>query len=547
MMTRNTVLRQFCRFSVPCLVFNLVFAIVFGLAAHAADVGGPLTVTDFSGAVKLKMDDRWQDPQAGMTVRIPATVSTGADGSIDLLQDGTTISIAANTALELLPGPTSGQLVKRIVQSKGSTFYDVAKREHDKLRVETPYLVAVIKGTQFNVTVAAEGASVALFEGLLHIDAPDIGDSVELEAGHIARRQKGDTKITVLRMDDGEPLARTGSGAAAASGSGNTADANSTGGDEVGDLDVVSGGIGSSGSGNGSGPGPEGSQPTPDSGGSVAVVGQDVPLNVNSDIGLDGGGIAAATGGGPGGQAGPVIDVYNELKIGGDDLGLEAATGIDAGALGVDVGVGAGVDLGSGDIGLDLDASVDVADAGVDLGVGADVDLGSGDIGLDVDAGVDVADAGVDLGVGADVDLGSGDVGLDVDAGVDVADTGVDAGVGADVDLGSGDIGLDVDAGVDVADAGIDIDAGADVDLGSGDIGLDLGAGGVGAGIDVDTGLDGGGAGLDVNLDLDGLDDVTGVLDDLLGGEDTDPASEEEEEDEDPVPLLPDLGDLLGL
>src|SRR5687768_13621716 len=118
----NTALRQLCRLSVHCVLINLAFAV----AAHAVD-GGQLTVRDFAGAVKLKMDDRWQDPQVGMTVRTPATVSTGADGSIDLLQDGTTFSVAANTALELLPGPTSGSIVKRVVQSKGSVFYDVAK------------------------------------------------------------------------------------------------------------------------------------------------------------------------------------------------------------------------------------------------------------------------------------------------------------------------------------------------------------------------------------------------------------------------------------
>jgi hypothetical protein len=475
----NTALRQLCRFSVHCVLISFVFAV----AAHAADAG-ELTVKAFAGAVKLKMDERWQDPQVGMTVRIPATVSTGADGSIDFLQDGTTFSVAANTALELLPGPASGAIVKRVVQSKGSAFYDVAKQEGDKLRVETPYLVAVIKGTQFNVTVATESASVALFEGRLQIDAPDVGDSIELEAGHIARRARGESRITVLSMEDGEPLARDGTGAAEGSDNGATpagddADENGLVADDSGNGVFDNGGPGAS----------EGVLPVMDSGDAGASGGQaGGPLGVAPGLA---GVIGEAAAPLPG-LGGSLVDVSNELTIGSDGLDLGAAAGIDAGAL---------------EVAADIGAAIDVAGGQLDADIGVDVGL---------------ADAGLDVGVGADVGLGSGDIGLDVDAGVDVADVGVDAGVAADVGLGDGDIGLGLDAGVGVGDVGV--------------------------GIDVDTGLDGGGAGLDVDLDLEGLDDVTDVLDGLLGGED-DPVTEEEEEDEDegPAPLLPDLGDLLGL
>ena len=36
-----------------------------------------------------------------------------------------------------------------------------------KLRVETPYLVAVIKGTQFNVAVTGDTSTISLHEGVL--------------------------------------------------------------------------------------------------------------------------------------------------------------------------------------------------------------------------------------------------------------------------------------------------------------------------------------------------------------------------------------------
>ena len=57
-----------------------------------------------------------------------------------------------------------------------------------KLRVETPLLVAVIKGTQFNVAVQPDSTTISLFEGRLEIRTPDDTDVVQLNAGEIAIR-----------------------------------------------------------------------------------------------------------------------------------------------------------------------------------------------------------------------------------------------------------------------------------------------------------------------------------------------------------------------
>ena len=167
-----------------------------------------LIVEETAGAVKVKFDNRWQSPSTGMTVSLPATISTGADGSIRIRQAATVISVASNTAIELLEGTEPGSPLQRVVQNQGSAFYDIAPQESSRLRVETPYLVAVIKGTEFNVTVAAETSTVALFEGRLQVEAPDVGDVVDLHQGQIAKRHKDDRRITVLSMQDGEPVAR---------------------------------------------------------------------------------------------------------------------------------------------------------------------------------------------------------------------------------------------------------------------------------------------------------------------------------------------------
>ena len=58
-----------------------------------------------------------------------------------------------DTDVEIPAEAVDGNLVARLVQHSGNVFYDVAPRDVGKLRVETPFLVAVIKGTQFNVAV----------------------------------------------------------------------------------------------------------------------------------------------------------------------------------------------------------------------------------------------------------------------------------------------------------------------------------------------------------------------------------------------------------
>jgi hypothetical protein len=374
--------------------------------------------------------------------------------------------------------------------------------------VETPYLVAVIKGTQFNVTVDPRSASVSLFEGLLQVEAPDIGEVVELQAGFIARRQAGDTSITIIRMDNAEAASGKRSGVGA-SGSGRPGDGAGAGGGTRAGID------GDASTDDGV-PGATRDDGLADTGTTSDPEDTDADDVLQVDLDLDGPGT-------------DLVDT-RDLESGKDPLILEASGSGD-----IDAGVDA--DLGGGEIGVNLgaDASVGDMDAGLDAGV--DADLGSGEIGVDLGADASVGDIDAGLDAGVDADLGSGDLSADLGADVDAGDidAGLDAGV--DADLGSGDLSPDLGVDADLGDTGVD--AGVEADLGNGDLGVDASVGDVG----IDVGVDDGG--LDVDADLGVLDDTVDLVDDLLGGDDTDPDDTGEEED--PLPLLPDLGNLLGL
>jgi FecR protein len=498
------------------LLFALLFFSSAVKAQSATDEAGPLIVEEASGAAKIKMANRWLSPAAGMMVTLPATVSTGSNGSIQLRQDETVISVAANTAIELIAGAEPGAPLQRAVQDRGSAFYDIAPRVRSRLRVETPWLVAVIKGTEFNVTVAAETSTVALFEGRLQIEAPGSSDVVDLHQGQIAKRHKDDAGITVVGMDDTEAVPERGA-APDAHGPGDTA----AGGTLVRDDD-------------GSG------DPDIDAVASLGNTLLDVPLEAAIDVEslrVD----AVLEGGAGAGELGADLDIDAKLDLAAGPMDLALDAGADLGDAVVDVGLDAGVDLAGGDIDLGFTGDIGVGDATAELDVDLGADLDGGAIDLGLDTGIDAGDTTVDIGTDVAVDLDRGELDLGLTGAIDIGgDVLVDSGIDAGIDTGNGgtSLGAGLDAGLDLGDTSLDAGLEAGVDIG-GDLATEVDGGAEVTVAGVDVGLDVG-----VDLDLGNLQDLEVDL-----GLDLDlPGENEEENEEDKDVILPlDPGDLLDL
>src|SRR5688572_27624805 len=192
---------------VPSLAPALLCLVVAASSHAASDAAGTapdsrITVTDVAGDVAVTMAGNAEAVSPKSIVLLPARIVTGHDGTLGLTQAGTRISVSNDTDVEIPAEAVDGNLVARLVQHSGNVFYDVAPRDVGKLRVETPFLVAVIKGTQFNVSVQEDGTTISLFEGHLEIRTPDDSDVVELNAGEIAIRSLIDDSIRIIGMDD---------------------------------------------------------------------------------------------------------------------------------------------------------------------------------------------------------------------------------------------------------------------------------------------------------------------------------------------------------
>ena len=443
-----------------------------------------ISVTTVGGEVDVTMAGAAVEVRPNSDVTLPARVVTGHDGTLGITQAGTNITVSNDTDIEIPAEAVDGNLVARLVQHRGNVFYDVAPRDTGKLRVETPLLVAVIKGTQFNVAVQQDSTTISLFEGRLEIRTPDGSEVIELNAGEIAIRSRVDETIRVVGMNDdrvaaARPAARPAVDARAQV---DMPSLNVQGGERVADVAVRT-------------PGAD-SKPSP---------------------GLPGGDAAVAISGG--------LTAAN----------VAVTTSLDAAVAKVDAGIGANIDLAAGRVDVGLDTGVDVAGVGADIGLDAALDLGGGNVDVGLDTGVTVGGASADLGLDTAIDLGAGSVDLGANAGLDLGGTTADLGLDTTLDLG-GSPSIDLDTDVDVGGlVDLGLDAGLDLGNGTLDLDADLNLGGT-VDLVLDTTTD-----LGNTLDLGATLDLSGSTTPPAGGGSA-PAPPP------PPPLLPRvLGGLLGL
>ena len=334
----------------PKLAAALAFALalVIGSGSATAASATDVVVVSVKGDAQVTMRGTTRAVRAGGIVELPASVRTGADGAIELQQGPTTVSVAANTQIEI-PAAGLGEPIDRVIQPQGNAFYNVGKRLGKKLRVETPYLVAVIKGTQFNVAVQGDGTTVSLFEGQLEVRAPDDSDVVSINAGEIAIRHATDKTIRVLSMDKSAPPTKTGDG-------------NGRNGNGLASGQTRSPGADPAATPSPSDRAADDSSTTRPSGPTVPGLNdatastRDLDASINLSTRGEGGASTTAAA-----QVGPAaLGASTDVDLNGGALDTSASLDATVGGVTANIDGGAAVDLGSGSIAADASAAVDL-------------------------------------------------------------------------------------------------------------------------------------------------------------------------------------------
>jgi hypothetical protein len=140
------------------------------------------------------------------------TIRTGANGRVLLTRGAESMTIAPNSVIGL-PAEAKDGMSTTIVQQAGSVLLDVEKRNVQHFAVETPYLAAVVKGTQFRVTVTASGANVAVSRGQVEVADFKSGQIAQVLPGQMAKVFASGQSLslsgsgTFLPIERGQPRA----------------------------------------------------------------------------------------------------------------------------------------------------------------------------------------------------------------------------------------------------------------------------------------------------------------------------------------------------
>jgi hypothetical protein len=161
------------------------FVLTAACSAFAAD-GDEWTVSKSSGEVWLAGNGVQPASLKQEDVLKPGdTVRTGRTGRVLLKRGDEMIMVSPNSVVGI-PTQKAEGLSTTIVQKAGSILLDVEKRNVKHFEVETPYLAALVKGTQFRVTVDAGKTTVDVVRGQVEVADFKSGQIAQVMAGQHA-------------------------------------------------------------------------------------------------------------------------------------------------------------------------------------------------------------------------------------------------------------------------------------------------------------------------------------------------------------------------
>jgi hypothetical protein len=284
-------------------------------------------------------------PQVGTALVTGQQIATGAGQHMVLVNGRDLVEIKPNSTL-IIGDDDASTPEANVSLVNGAIHVEVGKRAPGKtFAVDAPYLVATVKGTQFEVNSSSAQTSVAVSEGVVAVSSDTSGASVDVTAGKTAvvgRRNADKPKVSPTTAG-GTPSTidtdtTTESASADDGGNSGGSDSGSGGGSDSGGSN--SGGSDSGGSGSG---GSNSGGSSSDSGGLGGAVG-DATGAVGGAVGGVADGVGDAVGGATGalGDAvgGPVGDAVSGLggAVGGAVGGVGGAVGGAVGGLGGAVG-----------------------------------------------------------------------------------------------------------------------------------------------------------------------------------------------------------------
>jgi hypothetical protein len=280
-------------------------------------------------------------PQVGTALVTGQRIATGGGQHMILTNGRDLVEIRPNSTVTIGDDDAS-TAASNVNLVNGTIHVEVGKRAPGKtFSIDAPYLVATVKGTQFDVTSSSDKTAVAVTEGVVAVSADASGASIDVTVGNtaIVGRRNEDRPMLAPTRAGGAPStietdknvesasANDGNDAGGSNSGGSNSGGSNSGGSDSGGSN--SGGSDSGGSGSGGG-----------LGGAVGDAADAVGGAVGGATGAVGGAVSGATGAVGDAVGGAVGDAVSGVggAVGGAVSGVGGAVGGAVGGLGGAVG-----------------------------------------------------------------------------------------------------------------------------------------------------------------------------------------------------------------
>nr|WP_319484093.1 FecR family protein [uncultured Cohaesibacter sp.] len=121
--------------------------------------------------------------QNGQVLLAGQTLTTGPRTRLMLSNGKQHIQVSSNTTLSLPPEAETKPDMTVVRQTRGTITLSIDKQQSPHFKVETPYLVAVVKGTEFTVSLDDEWAKVRVHEGVVEVKNQVEDEAFDVKAG----------------------------------------------------------------------------------------------------------------------------------------------------------------------------------------------------------------------------------------------------------------------------------------------------------------------------------------------------------------------------
>lgn len=187
---------------------TLILLALATIATPAAAGETVWRVTEAAGKIEVRHGGSLASVNRGSALRAGDVIETAPGARAVLVRGEDYVIVSPATRLRL---PEAGEQrgIIQVLEEFGKAVFRIEKKETPHFGVRTPYLVALVKGTVFTVTVDGRGASVAVEEGRVEVATPNGSQRQLVVAGNVgtvaaASPDRLDVAAGTVAVDEGK-------------------------------------------------------------------------------------------------------------------------------------------------------------------------------------------------------------------------------------------------------------------------------------------------------------------------------------------------------